>query len=189
LATFGPEHGYPDLRGGYSQKYLRIRIRNKGHSTAHNCQAQLRVVIPKGANPQLHPSKDAKELTWGRSPDKSDISKQIDIHPVIGEALLHAVFSDSRFRFIPTDPNIPTRFASISIFDRLTHNRGLRVEDSFSLGYFVVDVLVSSNETYCRAKFRIQVVEHHTAIEMRKLTRLENFKLRFFKIFPRGILY
>jgi hypothetical protein len=116
LATFGPEHGYPDLPGGYSQKYLRIRIRNKGHSTAHNCQAQLRVVIPKGANPQLHPSKDAKELTWGRSPDKSDISKQIDIHPVIGEALLHVVFSDSRFRFIPTDPNIPTRFASISIF-------------------------------------------------------------------------
>lgn len=88
-----PAHTY----GHDTQKYLRIRVRNSGHQTAHNCVAQLRVLIPDGGNPMRYPSNDPKPLTWGRSPEKKDLEETVDIHPIIGERILHVVFSDSRF--------------------------------------------------------------------------------------------
>jgi len=126
-------------------------------------------MVPSDADRMAYPSRDAKQISWGREADKSDIVKQTDIHPMVGEALCHVIFSDSRFRDWPV--NSPTRYASISIYDRLVRNE-LRVEDSFSLGNHVVEVVVSSDEAYCKAKFKVQIPDHFMAISMRKLTRI-----------------
>jgi hypothetical protein len=177
LDTFAPARTFLDLNGRYTQNYLRIRVRNKGHSVAHNCRAQLRVIIPKSANLILYPSRDTKQLTWGRSADKSDISEQIDIHPIIGEGLCHVIFSDSRIM------GIQNRYAFISILKRLRENE-FSEEDGFATGNLVVYVIVSSDEAHCKCKFKIEVPGHFNAIRMCRLTRFESFKLRFFKIFP-----
>jgi len=172
--TFAPEITFLD--GNFTQKHLKIRIRNRGLIVAQNCIGQLRVIIPKGANPTLYPSRDSKQLTWGRSTDKSDISNQINIHPIIGEGLLHIAFSDSRFKDIPIK-DAPTKYASVSIFERLRINE-LRVIDSFSIGDFIVEVVVSSNEAHCKTKMRISIADNYRAIKMTKLTRFERLKLR-----------
>jgi hypothetical protein len=174
--TFAPAHTFLDLQGPYVQKYLRIRIRNKGAGTAHKCSAQLRIIIPKDTNATLFPSRDAKQLTWGRSPDKSDISSQIDIHPKIGEGILHVVFSDSRFNSILIR-DAQRKYASASIHERLERNE-LRVEDGFSQGTFLVDVVVSSEEAYCRTKLKITIPADYMGITMRRLSRLERWKNR-----------
>ena len=146
--VFEPAHTYNQD----TQKYLRVRIRNRGHQTAHHCVAQLRVIIPNDANPMRYPSNDPKVLTWGRSADKTDLSGNVDI-PMIGEWILHIVFSDSRFE--QWQPNAPMRFASVSMKPRL-ENYSPRVEDMFSDGYFVVELVVTSDETHCRELFRIK---------------------------------
>ena len=134
-------------------------------------------MIPKGGNLMLYPSRDTKQLTWGISTDKSDISEQIDIHPIIGEGLCHVVFSDSRIM------GIQNRYAFISILNRLKENE-FREEDGFSTGNFVVQIIVSSDEAHCKGKFKIEVPGHFNAIRMCKLTCFQSFKLWFFKIFP-----
>lgn len=93
-SVFQPARTYDNT---FTQKYLRIRTRNNGHKTAHNCVAQLRVLIPDNGNPMRFPSSDSKVLMWGRSPEKKDLEEKVDIHPIIGEKILHVEFSDSRF--------------------------------------------------------------------------------------------
>jgi hypothetical protein len=178
--TFAPARTYHNLYGSYTQKYLRLRVRNKGHSVAQNCSAQIRVVIPTGSNPNRYPSRDTKQLTWGRSADKSDLSEQINIHPFIGEGICHVIFSDSRFRGIQTRY---ARHAFISILDRLKKNE-FREEDGFSVGRFIVEVIISSNEAYCKGKFIVDISDDFETIFMRKLTRYQSIMFRIFKIFP-----
>lgn len=179
--TFSPAHTFIGLNK-FTQKFLRIRVRNTGRSMAHRCTGFIRIIIPPNVNTKLYPSRDSKQLGWGRSPDKSDLSNEVNIYPIIGEAICHVIFSDSSFKYIQVS-DVPTRYASISILDRLRTNE-LRVEDSFSIGSFVIVIVICSEETYCKAKFKVEIQDHHNAIFMRKFTRYESFKLRVFKSFP-----
>jgi hypothetical protein len=104
----------------------------------------------------------------------SDVKSEIHIHPKIGEGILHIVFSDSRFGNMKASPR---KYASISILERLKKGE-LRVEDGFSEGTFLVDIVVSSEETYCRTTLRITIPHDHMGIAMRRLTRFERLRIR-----------
>jgi hypothetical protein len=58
----------------HTQRYLRVYVRNKGHRSVHNCQAELAVVVPDNTNPICYPSDERKLLAWGRFPQADDIT-------------------------------------------------------------------------------------------------------------------
>jgi hypothetical protein len=55
---YTPPAGYR----GDTQRFLRIYVKNKGYSSAHNCQAEIVAVIPDRANPMSYPSDERKLL-------------------------------------------------------------------------------------------------------------------------------
>jgi hypothetical protein len=162
--TFCPAHGF----GNFEQKYLRVRVRNNGWGVASNCSAYIHVPVPRVADSANYPSTELKPLAFGRTPDKTDLSPSVEIHPKIGHAILHVIFSDSSFANIPIR-NAPRRYASISILERLQNN-DLRVEDSFTLGDFDINLLVTSDRGHCKGKLRVHVDTNHLALSMTKLS-------------------
>jgi hypothetical protein len=160
---------------------LRIRVHNKGYRILHNCSASLRVIIPKDVDEKRYPSDDSKLLAWGRSADKSDLTTSRNIQAHSNE-LLFVVFSDSDF------PNqriedAPTRYASIGILERLKSNE-LRVEDSFTNGEFIVEIIITSDEgQYTKGKFRINVGKNWRDLTMKNLSPSERLKAKLNSLF------
>jgi hypothetical protein len=146
--------------------------------TAVNCKAQLKV-IEDGDDPMRYPSTDPKPLPWGRLLDLTDLQRQTDIHPFIGEQLLHVVFSAKWLQNIQQPGIKYPRYAQISILDPMKSNRGLREEDGFSVGNFYVEVIVTSEEVFTKAKLRIHVEENFLNISMKKLSRSEVLEYTF----------
>ncbi|SRR6266487_3413011 len=175
--VFAPAHEFVSsgpVQRFFRQKYLRVRVYNKGRTTARNCRARLHV-LPTGNNPSLYPSTDPKRLTWGRSPDKSDLSTEIDIHPFKDDELLHVIFSDSSFADSIVG-SIAGRFAEVSTFQNLQPTPTiLRVEDSFAHGDFLAELTVTSEDAHAKAKLRIHVERDFLSIRIRKLSRYNNF--------------
>jgi hypothetical protein len=70
--TFSPEQQII-TESTYSQRYLRLCIRNNGRRTAHKCEAELTVIMPNNADENelmRRPSDEPKLLTWGRYPQR-----------------------------------------------------------------------------------------------------------------------
>jgi hypothetical protein len=133
----------------------------------------------------LHPSTDPKPLWWGRLLELTDLREETDIHPFIGDELLHVVFSAS-WLDRNEQPGIRYhRFAEISIYDRVRGNT-LREEDGFTTGDFMVEVVVTSEGAYARAKLLIHVEENFLGLRMKKLSRFEILKLKFMRYIRRG---
>jgi hypothetical protein len=158
------------------KKYLRIRVKNKGRRTAVICKAQLKVIEDEG-DPMRYPSTDPKPLPWGRLLDLTDLQRETNIHPFIGEELLHVVFSAPWFT--NEQPGIRHhRYAEISISDRIRGNQ-FREEDSFAAGNFIVEIIVTSEEVFTKAILRIHVEENFLNIRMKKLPWFEVLKYKF----------
>jgi hypothetical protein len=180
--TFAPQHTFQ--RGQlitYTQRFLRIRVRNSGYRTLHNCQAELRLIIQKGDDPMRYPSDNAKPLAWGRHPQSLyDLTQTRHIQGH-GSQLLHVIFSDSHFA--TTHVNAPKRYACISTIERLAYeqneprtyggrSQNLTVEDSFTNGDFEIEITITSDEgPYKRAKFNVIIDTDYGKLTMRKLIR------------------
>jgi hypothetical protein len=157
-------------------KYLRIRVKNKGRRTAENCRARLTVIGDEGDSAR-YPSNDPKPLPWGRLLELNDLQEETNIHPFIGEELLHVAFS--AVWFCNEQPGIKYhRYAEISILDRIKGNQ-LREDDSFTTGNFIVEVFVTSEGAFTKAKLRIHVEDNFHRIGIKKLSRFEVLKYKF----------
>jgi hypothetical protein len=188
--TFAPSHGFGGL-DGYTQRYLRVLVRNKGHRSLHNCQAELRILIPKNTSENdlsRYPSDEPKLLAWGRHPQSLEpLSCSMNIQANSGR-LLHVVFSDSDF----ANMNIigPRRYACISTIDRLQveprpagQANNLRVEDSFTDGEFIIEISVTSDEgPYKISKFLVTIGTDWSGLKMRKISRLERLSVFMNKV-------
>jgi hypothetical protein len=142
-----------------------------------NCKAQLKVIEEAG-DPMRYPSTDPKPLPWGRLLDLTDLERQTDIHPFIGEELLHVVFSANWFpNNQPPGIKYP-RYAQISVSEPMKSNR-LREEDGFTIGNFNVEMIITSQEVFAKAKLRIHVEENFLNISMRKLSRSDVLEYTF----------
>jgi hypothetical protein len=174
--TFAPAHN--------ETKYLKIRIRNRGKSTARNCNAKAKV-IPNEVHFMDVPSLDKFfTLVWGSEPDLSDLKESVDIQKDNWD-ILHVVFANRSFAQNPTEVNTPRRYASLSKKERLKKNE-LTVEDSFTEGNFQIEVIVNSEETNTKARFKVHVDSDYINLSMNMLpqpTRTEKIKYRFSSIF------
>ena len=65
------------------RKFLKIRVRNSGKSTAHDCEATVKIIIPPNVESNKFPSDDAKKLVWGLKPDLSDLKESINIKKIL----------------------------------------------------------------------------------------------------------
>lgn len=178
---YTPSHSFGAL---YYQRYLKIRVKNSGYKILHNCQALVKVMIPKNADRMRYPSDDEKILAWGRLDNLGDLSTTRTIQAQSSE-LLHVVFSDSDFVTTPVS-SPATRYACISTIERLNppgyrsegSANGLRVEDSFSDGVFDIEIMITSDEgPYKRARFKVIVETRYMRLNMRKIswTRCRGF--------------
>jgi hypothetical protein len=166
--VFTPERG--------DTKYLRIRVKNKGRRSAENCRARL-TVIEDERDSARYPSTDPKPLPWGRSLELNHLQEEANIHPFIGEELLHVAFS--ALWFCNEQLGIKYhRYAEISTLERLRRN-DLREEDSFTIGDFIVEVIVTSEGAFTKGKLRIHVEENFHKIGIKKLSRFEVLKYKF----------
>jgi hypothetical protein len=172
--------------GGYTQRCMKIRVHNTGHRMLHNCQAELRVIIPNGALPDeimRYPSDDSKLLVWGRLNNLTDLVENQNIQGHSSQ-LVHVVFSDSEFANTPVANGTPTRYACVSTVERLSPRLrpahlaiNLRVEDSFTNGEFLVDLIITSDEgPYKRCRLLIQVDQNWENLTMLIYSR--RFRLR-----------
>jgi hypothetical protein len=182
--TFAPSHHF-GLQDGYTQKYLRVLVRNNGHRSLHNCQAELRILIDKDTSENdlmRYPSDEPKLLAWGSHPQSlNNLSTNMNIQ-ANSCRLLHVVFSDSDFANMNVDA--PRRYACISTVDRLDtplrptgQSNNLTVEDSFTNGDFLVEISVSSDEgPYKISKFLVTVDTDWRNLRMRKISQLERLR-------------
>lgn len=184
--TFSPEQQIIS-ESTYSQRYLRLRVRNNGRRTAHKCEAELTVILPNNADENelmRYPSDEPKLLAWGRYPQAQDLMTSIDI-PAKAGRFLHIVFSDSDFSRREF-PKTPKRYASVSIFG-LLHGKtrganwptNLVVPHSFTNGRFIVEVAITSEDgVYVKARFQIDVDSDWKKLRMERITRA--IRLRHF---------
>jgi len=162
-------------------KYLKVRIRNYGRSTAHNCKGKVRV-IPNGVDSMNYPSTEVKKLVWGSTPDLTDLRESTDIQKR-DEEMLHVVFAFRSFPLVYTI-NTPTRYASFSIKERLEKIE-LRVNDSFTSGDFDIEISVFSDETNTKRCFRIHIGTSYinVGMNMLPLSKKNNIKYQLSKFF------
>lgn len=123
------------------------------------------------------PSSDPKPLPWGRLLELTDLRDEASIHPFIGEDLLHVAFSATWFANLQASGIKYPRHAEVSILERVRGNQ-LREEDGFTVGDFRVEVVVTSEGAYTKAKLRIHVEDDYHLLRMKKLSRYENMKDR-----------
>lgn len=162
----------------HTQRYLRIYVENKGHRSVHNCQAEISVIIPDGANEMLFPSDEWKRLAWGRFPQSNDLTDKRDIRGH-GKELLHIVFSDSRFESIQMSSEAEKRLAGISSIDTF-HSLSsallpegqtyLKPQDGFTIGEFDLELSITSDEgPYIQAMLTIQVERNFHELRIKKI--------------------
>ncbi len=170
----------------FSQRYLRISIKNTGRRTAHKCEAELTVIIPKDENEEelmRYPSDEPKLLAWGRYPQSTELKTSMDI-PANARRFLHVVFSDSDFGTRPVGPNTPNRYACISTLDHLRRTdreanwaNNFVVPDSFTSGRFKVEVAITSEEgVYTSDRFWIDVDSDWKKLGMERITKIVRLK-------------
>jgi hypothetical protein len=186
--TFAPQHTFQvGYVAKYTQRLLRVRVRNSGHRTLHNCQAELTVKIHDGDNSNKYPSDDAKPLAWGRHPQSMyDLTSVRNIQGH-GSQLLHVVFSDSHFA--TTNVDAPRRYACISTIERLEYEKkelrsrgdtanNLTVEDSFTNGEFDIEIMITSDEgPFSYTEFRIHVESDFQKLSMKKIYPRRKLKI------------
>ena len=114
------------------RKFLKIRVRNSGKSTAHICEATVKVIIPSNIDSNKFPSDDEKKLVWGLNPNLSDLKDTVNIKKN-SSSMLHVVFADSRFPSVSVQEG--TRYTSFSTMDALS-KKAFAVQDTFSDGEF-----------------------------------------------------
>jgi len=172
--TFAPAFNYT--------KYLQIRVHNYGRSTAQNCKGIVKVIPNKTHHFMNFPSdKKYKKLVWGSEPDLSDLEDNVDIQKDNWD-ILHVVFANSSF---PSKPvAAPTRYASFSKKGRLIKNE-LAVQDSFTVGNFLIEITINSVETKTKARFELHVDTDYKNLGMKMLppSRYEKTKYQLSKIF------
>lgn len=151
----------------------------------HNCQADIRPLIPRNAPRQerlRYPNEHPKLLVWGRRDNLTDLVENQNIQGHSSQ-MLHIVFSDSEFAGVLIGGDAQTRYACISTLARLSidstrwsqpspiprSGRNLTVPDSFTNGEFEVEVHITSDEG-THKKFRLLVIVD---------TNWENLDLRF----------
>jgi hypothetical protein len=175
--TFAPAHN--------DTKYLKIRIRNSGKSTAQNCNAKVRIIPTETHHFMDVPSIDKYfTLVWGSEPDLTDLKDTVNIQRDNWD-ILHVVFAYRYFSQIPTGENTPTRYASFSLKQRLPNNE-LSIEDSFTIGDYLIEIIINSEETNTKARFKVHVDANYMNLStnmLPQLTRIEKIKYKFLHIF------
>ena len=173
--TFAPAHN--------DTKYLKIKVRNSGKSTANNCNAKVKVIADELHHFMDVPSLDKYyALVWGSEPDLSDLKDTVNIQKDNWD-ILHVVFANSSFP--STQVAAPTRYASFSKKERLKTNEVV-IQDSFTVGDFLIEIIVNSDETNTRAHFKVHVDTDYTKLSMNMLpqpTKIEKIKNKFSNIF------
>ena len=162
-------------------KYLTVRVYNYGKSTDHNCKGIVKVISNKVHPSENFPSERYKKLVWGSEPDLSDLEDNVDIQKDNWD-ILHVVFANSSF---PSKQiAAPTRYASFSKKGRLLHNE-LSIDDSFTVGIFLIEITINSDETNTRRRFELHVDGSYINLGMKMLplSKKENIKYQFSKIF------
>jgi hypothetical protein len=178
--TYSPEQ---EVVSGsrFRQRYMRISLKNTGRRTAHKCEAELTVVIPKQANENelmRYPSDEPKLLAWGRYPQSTELKISMDI-PANARRFLQVVFSDSDFGTRAMGPNTPKRYACVSTLDHLRRTdreahwaNNFTVPDSFTSGRFKVEIDITSEDgVYTSARFWIDVDSDWKKLRMERITR------------------
>lgn len=77
---------------------------------------KVQLVIVRAIPNTVHPSENFpsdryKKLVWGSEPDLSDLKDIVDIQKDNWD-ILHVTFAHRNFSQIPTEENIPRRYAS-----------------------------------------------------------------------------
>jgi len=169
--TFTPAHN--------DTKYLKIRVLNSGKNTARNCNAKVKVIPYEVHHFMDVPSLDKYyALVWSSEPDLSDLKDTVDIQKDNWD-ILHVVFANSSFP--SKQVSAPTRYASFSKKERLKTNR-LVIEDSFTVGDFLIEIMVNSEETNTKAHFKVHVDTDYMNLSMNMLpqpTKIEKIKNKF----------
>jgi hypothetical protein len=114
LNTFAPQFS----PNGYTQRCIKIRVHNTGHRMLHNCQVEIRPIIPRDAlNREImrYPSDDSKLLAWGRLNELTDLAESRNIQGQSSQ-MLHVIFSDSDFAHTPVADGTPTRYSVYPLF-------------------------------------------------------------------------
>jgi hypothetical protein len=158
----------PHLRTDNTEfRFLKLRVRNTGHRTLHNCMAQIHVIIPrsKNVNRMGFPSDEYKQLAWNRSTNLNDLSETTDIQGH-NFSLVHVVFSDRRFN---------GRIACVSTFGDIRSSNH-RTEDTFVPGQYVAEVLITTDEgPYLKTFFDINVDQNWELLTMSRMSWIRNY--------------
>ena len=160
------------------RKFLKIRVRNSGKSTAHVCEAIVKVIIPSNVDSNKFPSDDEKKLVWGLNPNLSDLKDTINIKKN-SSSILHVVFADSRFPSVSVQEG--TRYTSFSTMDALS-KKAFAVQDTFSDGEFEIEISLNSEETNTKARFKVYVDTNYLNLRMNMLpqpARTKRIKSKF----------
>jgi hypothetical protein len=89
---------------------------------------------------------------------------------------LFVAFSAKWFKNIQA-VDTPQRYASIAVSDSVRTNL-FRVEDSFTTGDFIVEIVATSEDAYCKAILSITVKDDYQALKMEKLSWYKRMKFR-----------
>ena len=163
-------------------KYLKVRVYNYGKSTAHKCNAKVKVIPDKFHHFMDFPSQDIPhKLVWGSEPDLSDLEDFVDIQKDSWD-IQHIVFANSSFYSKQVDA--PTRYASFSQKGRLKKNE-LRIEDSFTNGDFDIEISIFSDETNTKRRFKLHIDTNYINLGMKMLplSKKDNIKYQLSRIF------
>jgi hypothetical protein len=159
----------------YKQKFVTIRVKNTGHNTLHNCQAELSVLRLRDQCPSECPLDDPKLLCWGRYPKSDDLTPERNIQ-ADGSQILHVVFSDSDFDNIQVSDG-SKRYACVSTPECMNGNRDkvqapyLPQEDSFANGEFIIRISITSEEGISKNQlFLLHIDTDYKKIGMMKLS-------------------
>lgn len=158
---FCPAQRYVTQDGNtFERKFLRIRISNTGFVSAKNCEAKMRILS----------NNDIKQLVWESSASSTvceGISLRKDNIPARrGEALVHIVFSDSRFTNL-ADENFRV-FAWTSTMRAISQQTILSLEDKLIDDNLEITVL-SEEGAFCKSIFRVHADTNHLTLKMDRI--------------------
>jgi hypothetical protein len=164
------------------RKFLKIRVHNDGKSTAHDCEAKVKVIIPHDSDSRRFPSDDEKKLVWGLNPNLSDLKDTVNIKKQ-SLSMLHVIFTDTKFPSVSVREG--TRYASFSTMDALS-TQAFAVHDTFSDGEFEIEISINAEETNTKAHFKVYVDTNYLNLRMNMLpesTRTKSIKSKILNIF------
>jgi len=155
------------------RKFLKIRVRNDGKSTANDCEAKVKVIIPHDSDSRRFPSDDEKKLVWGLNPNLNDLKDTVNIKKQ-SLSMLHVVFTYIKFPSVSVREG--TRYASFSTMDALS-NQAFAVHDTFSDGEFEIEISINAEETNTKAHFKVYVDTNYLNLRMNMLPELTRTKI------------